>query len=210
MLLLTDLILYRSNRGGGDFAAKWHQGGQGLKKQNTFDDTVAVLKDLIRLKITSPGQIIIQGKSAGGLAAAAVLNQAPNLVGVALLVRAPTDTFQMELRTTLGAANKVEFGDVTTPEGFDAVFAWSPLQNIQKKISYPAVLLTPGQDDERVVPSFSYKFVAQLQYDHPNNSKPLLMYVVKGQAHTRSTVGESGYQFCVIEESLGITRRKTT
>ncbi|PWN33213.1 alpha/beta-hydrolase [Meira miltonrushii] len=197
-------------RGGGDFGARWHEGGQGLKKQNTFDDTVAVLKDLIRLNITSPGQIIIQGKSAGGAAAAAVLNQVPDLVGVALLVKAPTDAFQWELRTTLGAANRIEFGDVTTPEGFDAVFAWSPLQNIQKKISYPAVLLTPGEDDERVVPSFSYKFVAQLQYDHPNNPKPLLMYVVKGQAHTRSTVGESVYQFCVIEESLGITRRKTT
>ena len=143
------------------------------------------------------------------MAAAAILNQAPDLVGVALLVRAPLDLFQLELRSTLGSANIQEYGDVTTPEGFDAGFAWSPLQNIKKKVPYPAVLATPGEEDERVPPSFSYKFVAQLQYDHPNNSRPLLVHVVKGQAHTRSTVGESGYQFCVIEESLGITRRKT-
>jgi len=202
-------FIWGAPRGGGELGDDWYKGGKGLKKQNTFDDTIAILKDLIRLKICSPGQIIIQGKSAGGLAAGAVLNQAPDLVGLALLVRAPLDVFQLEIRTTLGSANLEEYGDVNTPEGFDSVFAWSPQQNIQKKIPYPAVLLTPGQDDERVPPSMSYKFVAQLQYDHPNNAKPLLLYVVKGQAHTRSTVGESVYQFCVIEESLGITRRKS-
>ena len=204
MLLLIFILIHC--RGGGDLGADWHKGGSGLKKQNTYDDTIAIMKDLIRLKYTSAGQIIIQGKSAGGMAAAAILNQAPDLVGVALLVRAPLDLFQMELRSTLGSANVQEYGDVTTPEGFDAGFAWSPLQNIKKKVPYPAVLLTPGSGDERVPPAWSYKFVAQLQYDHPDNSKPLLMYIVKNLGHVPNNVIESVYQLCVIEESLGISR----
>jgi len=60
--------------------------------------------------------------------------------------------------------------------------------------------------DERVPPSYSYEFSSQLQYYHPNNSKPLLMYVVKNRGHVPSNVLESVYQFCIIEQSLGITR----
>lgn len=202
-------FFFRIHRGGGDLGGKWHEAGKGLKKQITFDDTIAIMQDMIKLGITSAGKIILEGGSAGGLAVGAVLNQAPELIGVALMVRAPLDAFLFELRTTVGSANRVEFGDIATPEGFDAVYAWSPLQNIQAKKSYPAVLVTPGSGDERVPPSSSYKYIAQLQHDHPNNSKPLLLYVVQSKGHVASTVDESSHQFCVIEQSLGITRRKS-
>ncbi|PWN33212.1 prolyl oligopeptidase [Meira miltonrushii] len=112
----------------GDKGGKWHDTAKGLKKQKTFDDVLAILEDLVKLKITSPGNIILEGGSAGRTAVGAIINQAPSgLIGVALIVRAMTDVFQLELRSTLGNANIAEFGDVTTPEGFDAVRAWSPL-----------------------------------------------------------------------------------
>lgn len=185
----------------------WHDAAIGVKRQRTFDDYLAVVQDLVRLKITSPGNIILEGGSGGAMAAGAVMNQAPEgLLGVVLPVRGPLDVIQFELRSAIGASNRAEFGDVTTPDGFDAVFAWSPLQNIDPNKQYPAVLLTPGTADERVPPSYSYKFVAQLQYDHPKNNKPLLMYVVKNRGHVPSNVVESIYQLCIIEESLGISR----
>lgn len=52
------------------------------------------------------------------------------LLGVVLPVRGPLDVIQFETRTTIGEGNRAEFGDVTTPDGFDAVFAWSPYENV--------------------------------------------------------------------------------
>ncbi|PWN31724.1 alpha/beta-hydrolase [Meira miltonrushii] len=201
-------FIWAGARGGGDEGGKWHDAGSGLNKQKTFDDIIAIAQDIVKLGYTTAGNIIIEGVSAGGLAVAAVLNQAPaGLIGLALPVRAPCDAFQFELRSTIGAVNRVEFGDVTTPEGFDAVFAWSPLQNVDLHKPYPAVVLTPGSSDEVVPPSSSYKFLAQLQYDHPNNTLPLLMYVAQNLGHVPATVLESTYHFCVMEQALHLRRR---
>lgn len=180
-----------------------------MKKQNTFDDVIAIAQDLVKLGFTTAGNIIIEGVSAGGLAVAAVLNQAPKgLIGLALPIRAPCDIFQLELRSSIGAVNRVEFGDVTTPKGFDAVYAWSPYQNVDLHKPYPAVVLTPGASDEVVPPSSSYKFLAQLQHDHPNNSLPILLYVAQDQGHVPATVLESTVHFCVMEQALHLKRRK--
>ncbi|PWN33211.1 alpha/beta-hydrolase [Meira miltonrushii] len=197
-------------RGGGDKGGFWHDAGSGLNKEHTFKDIITIIKDLIALKYGIPGKFIIEGGSAGGIAMAAVANQAPaSMVGLALPVRATCDVFELELRTTVGDANKPEFGDVTTPEGFDAVRAWSPLQNVVPNKPYPAIFLTPGSYDETVVPSSSYKFVAELQHTNPNNALPFLMYVVQDKGHVPSTIIESSYQFYIMEEALHITRRKS-
>lgn len=194
-------------RGGGDLGGDWHDAAVGVKRQKTFDDYLAVVEDLVKRQITSRGNIILEGGSGGAMAVGAVMNQAPSgLLGVVLPNRGPMDTIGFELRSPIGAANRAEYGDVTTPEGFDAVRAWSPQQNIDPNKPYPAVFVTAGTADDTVPPAFSYKFVAQLQYDHPNNSKPLLMYVVKNRGHIPTGVIESVYQLCIIEESLGISR----
>ncbi|PWN33210.1 alpha/beta-hydrolase [Meira miltonrushii] len=203
------IFVYVGARGGGDNGGSWHDDGSGLNKEKTFEDIIAVMQDLVAIKYAIAGKFVIEGGSAGGLAMAAVANQAPaGLVGLALPVRAPCDVFQLELRTTVGLANRPEFGDVTTPEGFDAVRAWSPLQNVVPNKSYPAIFLTPGSYDETVPPSSSYKLLAELQHTNPNNALPFLMYVVHNKGHVPSTILESSYQFCIMEEALHITRRK--
>lgn len=204
------IFVWAGARGGGDKGGHWHEAGSGLNKEKTFEDIIAIMQDLVAIKYSIPGKFIIEGGSGGGMAMAAVANQAPaGLVGLALLVRAPCDVFQLELRSTVGVANQAEFGDVTTPEGFDAVRAWSPVQNVVPNKPYPAVFLTPGSYDEIVPPSSSYKFVAQLQHSNPNNALPFLMYVVQKKGHVSSTILESSYQFCIMEESLHLTRRKS-
>ena len=201
-------VVWGGVRGGGDRGGDWHEAAKGLKKQKTFDDSIAILEDLVKRKITSPGNLILEGNSAGGMAVGAVMNQAPEgLLGAAFMVRAICDVFQLELRTTIGEGNVEEFGDVTTPEGFDAVRAWSPLQNIQTKKQYPALLLTPGSFDDQVPPSSSFKYISQVQHDHPNNKLPLLMYVNPTGSDSSVTITELTYQFCVLEEALGIKRR---
>ncbi|MCO5598616.1 hypothetical protein L7F22_052713 [Adiantum nelumboides] len=212
---LTILILFGvmmdiwfGAEGGGDEGGDWHEAAQGLKKQKTFDDTLAILEDLVKKKITSPGNLILEGISVGGMAVGAVINQAPEgLIGAAFMVEAICDVFQLELRTSIGQGNVAEFGDVTTPEGFDAVRAWSPLQNVNPKKQYPAILLTSRSLDEQVPPSSSFKFISELQYTHPNNKFPLLLYLVPTDSHLDATILELTYQFCILEEALGIKRR---
>lgn len=184
-------------------------------KQKTYDDWIAILQDLEKRKLSCPGQLIVEGGSAGGMAALAVANQAPQgLIGVVLSVRPFADYFLAALRSRIGEAQWSEFGNPRIPAEFDAIRAWSPLQNTDAKKQYPAMLLTPGQNDDRVSPAHSYKMIAQLQYEHPNNKSPLLMYVAPNSGHTsagsstESATAESAHQFCLIEQALGIKPRK--
>ncbi|MCO5589956.1 hypothetical protein L7F22_043925 [Adiantum nelumboides] len=208
-------FVWTAIRGGSDEGGKWHLDATTIHKQRTYDDWIAILEDLKKRKLSCPGQTIIDGASAGAMAALVVANQAPQgLVNVVLAVRAVADYFMVALRSRIGSLQFSEFGNPNIPAEYDAIRAWSPLQNVDPKKEYPAMLLTPGQDDDRVSPAHSYKMIAELQYLHPNNKLPLLMYVAPGSGHTfagSSTEGatlEAAHQFCLIEQALGIRSSK--
>ncbi|PWN33982.1 alpha/beta-hydrolase [Meira miltonrushii] len=207
-------FVWTALRGGGDEGGKWHLDATTTHKQRTYDDWIAILEDLERRKLSCPGQLIVEGGSAGGMAALAVTNQArQGLIGVVFGIRAVTDYFLIALRSRLGQAQWSEFGNPNIPAEFDAIRAWSPLQNTVKGKQYPAMLLAAGQDDDRVSPAHSYKMIAQMQYEHPNNKHPLLLYVASGTGHTAagtSTEGatlQAAHQFCMIEQALGIKQQ---
>ncbi|CAG7718187.1 unnamed protein product, partial [Allacma fusca] len=51
---------------------------------------------------------------------------------------------------------------------------------IDDTIQYPAVFVTTAENDDRVVPSHSYKYIAELQHRigrNPRQKKPLLLRV---------------------------------
>lgn len=67
-------------RGGGEMGRYWYEEqGKYLNKKNTFTDFVDCASYLQEMGLTTPSQLAINGRSAGGLLMGAVLNMAPEV-----------------------------------------------------------------------------------------------------------------------------------
>ena len=71
-------------RGGNEYGEAWHLAGVKARKQNVFDDAIAVAEWLCANGYTRPDKLAMQGGSNGGLLVGAVMTQRPDLVKVAL------------------------------------------------------------------------------------------------------------------------------
>ena len=151
-----------SLRGGGEYGAAWHEAGTKLKKQNVFDDFIAVAEWLIANKYTQPARLAINGGSNGGLLVGAVLNQRPELFGAAVPQVGVMDMLRYH-RFTIGWAWASDYGTADDAEQFKALQAYSPLHTIRSQRLYPPVLVTTADHDDRVVPAHSFKYAAALQ-----------------------------------------------
>jgi prolyl oligopeptidase len=151
------------------------------KKQNVFDDFIAVAEYLIEHKYTSPSKLGIMGGSNGGLLVGVVMEQRPELFAVALPAVGVMDMLRYD-QFTGGKAWTTEYGSASNPEQFATLFKYSPLHNIRPGTCYPATLVTTADHDDRVVPSHSFKFVATLQ-EAQGCDKPVLIRVETESSH---------------------------
>ena len=149
-------------RGGGEFGEEWHLGGNLTRKQNVFDDFIAVGEWLVKEGYTRPGRLGILGGSNGGLLVNAVVTQRPELWRAAASLVGISDMVRVET-TPNGAFNVTEFGTVKDLDQFRALFAYSPYHRVVDGTKYPAVLLTAGEGDPRVDAWQAKKMAARLQ-----------------------------------------------
>jgi len=168
-------------RGGGEFGTAWYEQGRLHRKQNVFDDLVAVAEHLVATGATTPGQLAVHGRSNGGLLVGAALTQRPDLFAVALPTVGVLDLLRFH-RFTIGAAWKSDYGDPDTPEGFEAAYAYSPLHRLRPGVRYPATLVSTADHDDRVVPLHSFKFAAALQHAQSGDA-PVLLRVEVSAGH---------------------------
>jgi prolyl oligopeptidase len=173
-----------SMRGGAEYGEAWHRAGMLEKKQNVFDDFIAVAQHLVTTKYTSPAKLGMMGGSNGGLLVGAVMEQRPDLFAVALPAVGVMDMLRYD-KFTGGRAWVTEYGSASNPAQFPALYKYSPLQNIRPGTCYPATLATTADHDDRVVPSHSFKFIAALQASQ-GCDKPVLIRV--------ETQGSHGYR----------------
>jgi len=168
-------------RGGGEYGEAWHEAGMLAKKQNGFDDFIAVAEYLVKERYTSSSKLIAQGGSNGGLLVGAVTTQRPELFAVALPAVGVMDMLRYD-RFTGGAAWATEYGSSSDSTMFPVLLKYSPLQNIRTGTCYPATLATTADHDDRVVPSHTFKYVATLQAAQAC-PKPVMVRVETQSSH---------------------------
>jgi len=160
-------------RGGGEFGEDWHRAGQLDKKQNVFDDYIAVAEHLLRRRVTSPSRLAIFGRSNGGLLVAAAVTQRPELFGAAVSSVPLTDMVRYE-RFLIAKLWASEYGSADKPREFEWLLRYSPYHRVREKTAYPAVLFTTAASDTRVDPLHARKMTAALQYAS-SSGKPILL-----------------------------------
>ena len=173
-------------RGGAEYGEAWHQGGQLERKQNVFDDFIAVAEHLIGAGVTSPDHLAMIGGSNGGLLVGAVMEQRPDLFAVALPAVGVMDMLRYD-RFTGGKLWATEYGSSSDPRQFAFLIKYSPLHNVSPGTCYPATLVTTADHDDRVVPSHSFKFTAALQAAQGCDRPALIRVETRGSHGYRPT-----------------------
>lgn len=155
-------------RGGREDGDRWWDGGRtALRKQNTFDDTAAVIQTLQQTYNFSQGQTIFYGRSAGGLLAANIAQQYPQLTR-AIYAEVP---YLDVVRTTsnpnlpLTQMEYDEFGDpAKRPNELQALLQFSPVDTVpEAKKNSPIILVKTALHDSQVLPYETLKWATKLR-----------------------------------------------
>lgn len=194
-------------RGGGEYGREWHLSGTKERKQNVFDDFIAAAEYLIEDGYTSPDKLSIGGGSNGGLLVAAAILQRPDLFGAALPAVGVLDMLRYH-QFTIGWAWASDYGSSEDPEGFEYLYAYSPLHNVKEGVEYPSTLITTADRDDRVVPAHSFKFAAELQEKH-GGSNPVLIRIETDAGHgagkpTSKIIEELADRWAFLASELGM------
>jgi oligopeptidase B len=170
-------------RGGGELGKPWHDAGRMREKMNTFTDFISCAEFLITKRYTSPGKLVIEGGSAGGLLMGAVANLRPYLFH-AVITHVP---FVDMLNTMLDASLPLtvgeyeEWGNPQIAEDYWVMKSYCPYTNVSRR-GYPAMLVKTGLNDSQVMYWEPAKYVAKLRAKKTDNNC-LLFKVNMGAGH---------------------------
>ncbi|KAK9074466.1 hypothetical protein SSX86_007064 [Deinandra increscens subsp. villosa] len=153
----------RGGGGGGD--PSWHKNGSGFHKLNSINDFISCGDYLIKEGYVHKDQLSAIGHSAGGLLVAAAINMHPELFRAAILKVPFLDICNTLLDPSLPLTvlDYEEFGNPQNKSHFDSIMKYSPYDNINRGICYPAMLLTASLHDSRVGVWEAAKYVARIR-----------------------------------------------
>ncbi|MEM9689362.1 MAG: prolyl oligopeptidase family serine peptidase [Pseudomonadota bacterium] len=148
-------------RGGGEYGPSWHQAGLKEKRQNIYDDFIAVAEDVIERGISSPQHLGIRGGSNGGLLTGVMLTQRPDLYN-GVVVQVPLLDMKRYNKLLAGASWMAEYGNPDTDD-WEFIKAYSPYHNLDPDADYPKAFFTTSTRDDRVHPAHARKMVARMR-----------------------------------------------
>ncbi|MFJ6453934.1 prolyl oligopeptidase family serine peptidase [Paenarthrobacter sp. NPDC091669] len=149
-------------RGGGEKGTVWHRAAMREGRQRSYDDFAAAIEDLQHSGYTTPDHTGVFGMSNGGLLAAVIGTQRPDLVGAVVSDVPLTDMIRLR-HMGMGAAWLEEYGDADDPTMNAVLSGYSPYQAIQDGGDYPPFLVTVATSDDRVGPGHARKLAARLE-----------------------------------------------
>ncbi|MEX2180007.1 MAG: prolyl oligopeptidase family serine peptidase [Gemmatimonadaceae bacterium] len=151
-----------NTRGGGEFGPSWHQAAQGQHRQRAHEDFIAVARDLIARKITSPRRLGIMGGSQGGLFMGVAMTQHPELFNAAV-IQVPLFDMMRFHKLLAGASWIAEYGNPDIPEQRAWIMEYSPYQALAAGRKYPEAFIHTSTKDDRVHPGHARKAAARLE-----------------------------------------------
>jgi oligopeptidase B len=171
-------------RGGQEKGRRWYKSGKLENKPNSFKDFISCGAHLVREGLTTRGNIVAQGGSAGGLLMGAVANMAPDLFK-AIVAEVPfVDALTTMLDDTLPLTPPEwpEWGNpIIDPNAYDTIAAYAPYENVAAQ-AYPHVFALGGLTDPRVTYWEPAKWIAKLRTLNTSDSL-LLMKINMGAGH---------------------------
>jgi prolyl oligopeptidase len=196
-------------RGGGEYM-NWHEKGRRLNKQNSFDDFIAAAEYLISHKYTNPGKLAAMGSSHGGLLVGACMVQRPDLFRVVVAESPVLDMLRYHLYN-IGYQYEQEFGNINDSLDFENLYRYSPVNNVRPDDDYPATLLVAAENDDRVLPFHSFKFLSELQANGTGRN-PYVLYYQEKAGHSGSDIFSEkikteAYIYSFIFKHLGIEKK---
>jgi oligopeptidase B len=171
-------------RGGGELGSRWYDAGRMLNKKNSFTDFADVMDFLIQNNITTPGQLVIEGGSAGGLLMGAVANLAWDKCRLVIADVPFVDVLHTMLDPDLPLTVQEyeEWGDPNDREQFEYILSYSPYENVAAH-PYPAMLVTAAWNDTRVGYWEAAKWVQKLRRN-TTSANPILLRILWDEGHT--------------------------
>ena len=194
-------------RGGSEYGEKWHEQAMLARKQNTFDDTIAVAEWLVRERYTGPSKLAVEGGSNGGLTVGAVITQRPDLFRAAICQVPLLDMVRYH-KFLIARYWIPEYGDPDRDADFRWLLRYSPYQNVRSGVNLPETLVVAGEYDSRVDPLHAKKFVAEVQ-NNPGQLSPFLLYMDFDSGHgtgktQQQRVIDRDYELRFVMNALGM------
>lgn len=170
-------------RGGSEYGEEWHEAGTKQQKLNVFNDFISAAEYMVKEGWTNPDKLAMMGGSNGGLLVGTVANMRPDLFRVAIPQVGVMDMMRYHL-FTIGWNWAPDYGTSADSEEMARyLLDYSPLHNIKNDgTSYPAIMVTTADHDDRVVPAHSFKYAATLQASDTGD-RPKLIRIDKNAGH---------------------------
>ena len=162
-------------RGGGEKGDNWHIGGTKQSKPNTWKDFNSCAEYLISKGYTTATHLACESGSAGGILIGRAITERPDLWACAVPEAGVMNILRFEYSTG-GKTQAADFGTVDNINDFFSMMESDGVLHIQKGVSYPAMLVVTGWDDQRVNSWQSGKFASATQ-NATTSGKPVLLKV---------------------------------
>ncbi len=171
-------------RGGGEKGKSWHLAGNKQSKPNSWKDFNSAAEYLIKKGYTSAKHLACEGGSAGGILIGRAITERPNLWACAVPKVGVLSIMRQEF-TPNGPINAPEHGSIYNINEFFALMEMDATLHVKDSTKYPAMLITTGWNDPRVISWQPAKFAAAAQKANISG-KPILLQVDYQAGHGAS------------------------